>query len=162
MRRLSVPLLLAVAAAVGAGSWGINLALVNRGTTPLSVPLTVAVSLVLVGGLALWLGWRVRQYQAGDRPDLDPMQAAMTAVFAQATAYAGAALVGVFLGYAIAVGAEWSHEPRRAVVISALIAAGAALVLTIAGVIAERWCVVDNGDDSDKPGTRGGATPDAA
>jgi hypothetical protein len=104
---------------------------------------------LLLGGaaaLALRLGWRVKQFREGKRPGLDPIQAARAAMFGQASAYAGAALAGAYLGYALALLPDWAHEPRREVIISALIAVAAAVVLCTAGWLAERWCATDGGD----------------
>lgn len=137
--------------AVGAGvlAWTLSFLLIGMGHTPLPVPYTVPAIAVIAGATSLAFGWQVRAYLKGDKPGLDPLRAARTAVFAQATAYSGAVLLGVSLGFALVLLPDWGHEPRRDVIVTALIAAlGSALMLG-AGVLAERWC--RHGMDDDDP-----------
>lgn len=128
-------------------AWLVTLVMEGSGGTPEPVPWTVAVTCGIAAAIALWLGWQVRRYLKGDKPDLDAMRAARTAVFAQACAYAGAILGGAFGGYALALLDDWSHEPRREVVISALIGLLASAVLLASGLIAEHWCRHMGDDD---------------
>lgn len=135
-----------------------GIALVTRaGASPAAIPWTVPPLLVAAAVLALWLGWRVKQFRDGKRPDLDPLQAARAAMFAQASAYGGAALMGVYLGYALGLLRDWSHEPRREVIISAVIALVASIVLCAAGWIAERWCATDGGESTPSDGSASAA-----
>lgn len=132
----------AVAAVLG---W-CGAALVTRsGASPSAIPWTVPPLLGAAAGLALWLGWRVKQFREGKRPNLDPLQAARAAMFAQASAYAGAMLAGAYLGYALGLLPDWSHKPRREIIVSAVISLVASVVLCAAGWIAERWCATDGG-----------------
>lgn len=128
-------------------TWLVTLVMERGGATPERVPWTVLVVCAAAGASALWLGWQVRRYVKGDKPGLDPIRAARTAVFAQACAYTGAILVGAFAGYGVALLDEWSHGPRREVVISALLGAVAGGALLAAGAIAERWCRHHGDDD---------------
>ena len=131
--------------------WTVAMLGERAGISPVRVPWTVAAVCIIVGIVTLWLAWAVRQYLAGKRPGLDPLRAARTVVLAQASAYTGAMLGGAFLGYAIAMAANWSHLPRRELAIAAAIAAIGAFVLLACGVVAERWCRID-------PPTRDAAT----
>lgn len=115
----------------------------SRGVSPVHVPLTAPLACLVLGAIALWLAHAVKQYLAGKRPQLDPLKAARTVVFAQASAYTGAVLGGAFMGYAIALAANWGHEPRREAAIAAGIAALGAIVLLVCGWVAERWCRID-------------------
>ena len=139
-----VTLAAGVAAVLG---WLVGMVLDRSGSTPSTVPWTVAPLLLVFGAVALAFGWRVREYRAGKRPSLDPLEAARTAMFAQAAAYCGAVVFGGYLGYGLAFVQYWSHEPRREIVVSAIIAAGAAAILCGAGWVAERWCDASRGDD---------------
>lgn len=121
-------------------AWLITEGMQSSGATPAPVPWTVHVVAVLAGGVAIWLGWQVRAYLKGDRPNLDGLRAARTAVYAQTCAYVGAMLVGAYGGYALGLVDMWGHDPRREVIVSALLGGASALVLLAAGVIAERWC----------------------
>ena len=119
----------------------------SSGATPLPVPWTFDVVCLTVGAVALWFGWQVRQYLDGNKPDLEGLRAARTAVLAQATAYVGVVILGACGGYALGLLEAWSHGPRREVIISALLAAGAAAAMMLAGVVAERWCRHGGDDD---------------
>lgn len=120
--------------------WLITRVALGGGYTPSPVPWTVPLIGVLGGALALVFAWPVRQYQHGKRPGLDGLRAARAAVFAQASAYAGALLASGFGGYALGVAAEWSHAPRREVAISALVAVLGGVLLMVGGLVAEHWC----------------------
>ncbi len=138
-------------------AWALGALLLGRGNAPVGVPWSVPIGCVVAGGVTLGTGWTVRAYQRGDRRSLEPMRALRTAAFAQACAYSGAVLGGVFGGYALALVAYWGHAPRRAVAIDSLLAAAAAILMLVAGVIAERWCRID--DEGDTPPNDGGAAP---
>ncbi len=155
MARLTWRRVTFVAAAVSVIGWLVTTLVLRSGATPAPVPWTVPPVLLAAGVLALRLGWRVKQFVEGKRPGLDPLQAARTAMFAQAAAYSGAALAGAYLGYAVVLLPDWSHQPRREVIIAAIIAAVAAALLCAAGWVAERWCSA-GGDD--KPPRASGST----
>ena len=121
-------------------AWLVSRLAIGNGYTPTVVPWTMPIVCVIGAVLALVFAWPVRQYQQGKNPGLDALRAARAAVFAQASAYAGVLIGAGFLGYALALADHWGHGPRRDVAISALIAALAALILLIGGLIAEHWC----------------------
>jgi polyferredoxin len=155
--RLTWRRLVAVTLGLGIVSWGVNL-LITRSGSPLRLSWSVSVALVIAAMGTLGIGWEVRQYREGKRPGLSPFKAAKTAVFAQAAALTGAALVGLYGGYAAALVGDWGHLPRRGLILTAILASASAALLGAAGWVAERWCALDDGDD-DYPG---GTTPEAA
>ncbi|WP_061961570.1 DUF3180 domain-containing protein [Demequina flava] len=124
----------------------------TSGTTPPVVPWSAWLVSLVAAACVLWFAWQVRQFLKGKRPDLSPLRAVRTAIFAQAAGYVGAVLVGGYGGYALGLLDAWSHGPRREVIISALIAAAAAAVLMIAGWIGELWCRHSD-DDEDRSET---------
>lgn len=134
-------------------AWLVTEAMVNTGATPAPVPWTVHVVSIGAGAIAIWLGWQVRAYLNGDKPELDGLRAARTAVYAQACAYVGAILAGAYGGYALGLAEMWGHDPRREVIVSALLGTASALLLLVAGTIAENWCRNDH--DSDNSGRDG-------
>ena len=156
MARLTWRRLAVVALGLGIVSWGVNL-LISRSGSPLRISWSVAVALLLAAVATLGIGWEVRQYREGRRPGMSPFKAAKTAMFAQAAALTGAALIGLYGGYAAALAGDWGHLPRRTLIVTALLALLASVVLCAAGWVAERWCALDDGDD-DYPG---GTTPEA-
>lgn len=152
MSHLTWRRLLLAFVAVGAAGWIITRVALSRGLTPLSVPWTVTVVCLVMAVAALALAWAVRQYKNGKRPNLSGIRAARTVAFAQASAYAGAVVAGVYGGYALALADMWEHAPRRETATSALVAVLGGLLLLTAGIVAEHWCKTDP-HDSAKSGT---------
>lgn len=151
MQYLTWRRLTAVGLASAVLAWLVTAALDRSGATPMSVPWTFDAVCVAAGVATLVFGWQVRQYREGNRPSLDGLRAARTAVLAQATAYVGVIIAGASAGYALGLMGDWGHEPRREVIISALIAAVAALLMMVAGIVAERWCRHGRDSDDDPP-----------
>ena len=108
------------------------------------------VSVVMTAGLAaavLVVAWPVRRWNAGerDRP-LNPLRAARTLALAKAAAMAGAVLTGGWVGYvgvALPVVAV-TTQPGRTAASAAVVLAS--LGLMVAGLVAERWCVIPPGN----------------
>ena len=136
---------LLIAAAVGAG--GSFLAL-RGGAAPVRLPWTTLVVGIALGGVALLMAWPIRQLQRGKRGRIDSTRAVRTAMLAQASAYAGALLGGMYGGFALVLLRDWSHTPRRDAAIAAGLAALGGLIMLVAGLIAEWWCrITDSGDE---------------
>ena len=117
-------------------------------TVPLAAPLMLV---VLAAGFAV-TAWTLRpriQRREGHRP-LDPFTAARTAVLALAGTRAGAAVSGVYLGYAGFLLVDLSNDYRRRMVVIALSAALAGAALARAALWLERICRIK--DDEDEPG----------
>lgn len=157
MTHLSWPRIGIVIAVAGLAGWLVSRVAQTRGATPLEVPWTVELVCLMAAVAALVLAWAVRQYKRGKKPELTGLRAARTVVFAQACAYAGAVVTGVYGGYAISLFDSWEHAPRQATATSAIIAALAGLILLVAGIVAEHWCKTDPRDDDPEHG--GTASP---
>jgi Protein of unknown function (DUF3180) len=143
---------LLIAAAVGAG--GSFLAL-RGGAAPVHLPWSTLIVGIALGGLALVMAWPIRQLKRGKRGRIDSTRAVRTAMLAQASAYAGALLGGMYGGFALVLLRDWSHAPRREAAIAAGLAALGGLIMLAAGVIAEWWCrITDGGDDETAPEAR--------
>lgn len=110
----------------------------------LAVPWTLPVALVFVaagiGVAALSLRSRLRG-APGARP-VDPLFATRMAALAKAASHVGAGLVGVYLGVVVFLLPSRESELRNERMWLALLAAGAALLLVIAGLLLERVCRV--------------------
>ena len=116
---------------------------------PWAAPLTL---LVLAAGFAV-AAWTLRpriQRRPGHRP-LDPFTAARTAVLALAGSRTGAAVAGVYLGYAGFLLLELVNDYRRKMVLVALVAAAAGVALAAAALWLERVCRIKGDDDSEGP-----------
>lgn len=148
-----------VIAVSGAAGWIVTRVALSRGTTPQSVPWTVVLVCLVLAAAAIVLAWAVRQYKHGNKPNLSGIRAARTVAFAQASAYAGAVVAGVYGGYAAGLADMWSHAPRRDTAITALIAVAGGLILLTAGIVAEHWCKTDRHDDDSRDDDSHGGSP---
>ncbi|MDR3068806.1 MAG: DUF3180 domain-containing protein, partial [Cellulomonas sp.] len=108
--------------------------------------LVLAVEL-LIAAVVFTLGWTVRQYQHGRRPDLSPLRAARTAMLAKAACYTGALLLGWYGGQGLYLVNDLvvPGNGRRAV--AAGLAALGALVLAVVGLVVERFCRIPPPED---------------
>jgi hypothetical protein len=158
------PLLLLAGVAFALSTAVLQLRQAAGGTT--AAPPVVAV--VMVAGLAaavLVVAWPVRRWNHGERDRaINPLRAARTVALAKAAALAGAVLTGGWLGF---VGVALPYVTLQAqtgrVLASAAIVL-ASLALTVAGLVAERWCMIPPEDDDDAGGAAGhhGSEPSPA
>lgn len=117
-------------------------------TVPWAAPLVL---LALAAGFAV-AAWTLRpriQRREGHRP-LNPFTAARTAVLALAGSRAGAAVAGVYLGYAGFLLLDLANDYRRRMLVIALTAASAGVALALAALWLERICRIK--DDEDESG----------
>ncbi|MFN8075003.1 MAG: DUF3180 domain-containing protein [Kineosporiaceae bacterium] len=143
-----------------AGSWAVLVAWIRAGEHPPPVPWSVAGVLAVAAGVLLVAGWQVRrwvrqgqQLAAGtpvQRRELDPLTAARTFTLAVASAHAGAILAGWYTGQSLA---EFADVPagRGGRLLWTLAAAGVSLLLSLSGLLVQRWCRVP----PDEPGGMG-------
>jgi hypothetical protein len=109
---------------------------------------TAALVLVVIAA-----GLPVRNWMHGNRDRaLDPLVAARTAVLAKTAAYAGAVILGWYLGQALVLLPDLVGERRNRFIVG-LIAAVAALALSVSGFVVQRWCRLPP-DDEDRDGPR--------
>ncbi|MCL2092012.1 MAG: DUF3180 domain-containing protein [Micrococcales bacterium] len=145
--------LLAVAVVVAALTWLGAWTLVRHdGQLPEVGWLVLAVEL-LIAAVVLALGWTVRQYQHGRRPDLNPLRAVRTAMLAKAACYTGALLLGWYGGQGVYLVSDLvvPGNGRRAV--AAGLAAVGAVVLAVVGLVVERFCRVPPSDGAELGGS---------
>lgn len=133
-----------IAAVVGAGG---SLLALRDGGTPVNLPKTTLLVGIVLGLVVLVMAWNVRQFKLGKRKALDPAAAVRTAMLAQASAYSGALLAGMYGGYAAVLVRDWAHIPRREAAIAAGLAALGGVAMLVAGIVGEWWCRIKPGDD---------------
>lgn len=158
---LRVRWLITLAIAAATLGWGVLALVENGGGVVGRVAWPVAVTLVLLAAVVLWFGWAVRRYTQGRRPSLSGLRAARTLVLAQSAALTGAALTGWYLAHVLLVAGDLDVAALRSKALWAGLAALAAVTLTVAGVVVERWCRVrgSDGDDDGTPPRSASATP---
>ncbi len=147
--------LLALAVVVAVLTWSGSWTLVRHdGKVPEVGWLVLPVEL-LIAAVVFVLGWSVRQYQRGRRPDLKPLRAVRTAVLAKAACYTGALLLGWYGGQGLYLVSDLvvPGNGRRAV--AAGLAALGALVMAVVGLVVERFCRIPPPTD----GAEVGAAP---
>lgn len=108
------------------------------------------VPLVALAVLVLVMCWQIRRYVRGKgtlRPS--PQRGRGTLVGAQAAALGGAALLGWYVANALVHLPNADVPSQRVHLTWALVHAGAALVLSIAGFVGQAWCRIPPGDDDD-------------
>ncbi len=158
MRRTRWQTLVAVAAVVTVVGWDVLDVLRDQGVTPPPVPWLVVLVMLVIAAVVLRMGWAVRQFLHGRRPDLDPIRAARTAVLAKASCYTGASLLGWYLAQVLLVVGDLDIEPLRERAVAAAVAAGGAALLAVVGLVVEFLCQVPPPSD----GTEQEAGPDDA
>jgi len=118
---------------------------------PPAVPWAAPCTLFALAAAFAIAAWTLRpriQRRQGYRP-LDPFVAARTAVLALAGSRAGAAVAGVYLGYAGFLLVDLVNDYRRRMVLIAAVAALAGVALAAAALWLERICRIKGGDDDD-------------
>jgi len=147
--RIGQVLLIAVAST--AVSWLLLDAWAGSGGEPLPLPWTAVAGTAALAIAVVSLGVPVRRWVSGrrDRP-LDPLYAARAFVLAKAAAYGGAVLTGWYAAQALALLPDIVGN-RRTTFVLALLAAGAAVAISVAGLVVQRWCRVPPSDDDETP-----------
>ena len=135
--------LLMLAVFGGAALWFVEVALAASGRPVLIPPFIVA------------MAWPVRRVARGDRTArVDPFYAARVVLLAKASSLGGALLAGAGLGIAGYLLSR-SVIPAVGSVTMGIATAVGAIVLLVAGLIAEHWCTIppDDEDKKKRPGT---------
>jgi hypothetical protein len=126
---------------------------------PLPLPWTAVAGTAALAVAVVSLGVPVRRWVAGrrDRP-LDPLYVARAFVLAKAAAYGGALLAGWYAGQALALLPDVVGT-RRTKLLMALLAVVAAIAVSVAGLVVQRWCRVPPSDDDEPPAPPGPREP---
>ena len=148
------PVTLILLAALGiAALWFVETALAATGRPVIIPPFTLAVALILIGIVIVVMAWPVRRVARGVRGvRVDPFYATRVVVLAKASSLGGALLAGAGLGIFGYLLSRSVLPPVGSVSMAVGTAIGA-IVLLIAGLIAEHWCTIPPDDDEKRPGT---------
>jgi hypothetical protein len=159
MRRTSIRVLILTAAGVTLLATAVFRILAGQGVTLPPIAWIEDVAILALAGLIFWMGWAVRAYQKGDRPDLDPLRAARTFVLAKAGALTGAILVGRYLAAFLDVVGDLDVASQRARAVAAAVAFVCAVVLCVVGLVVEKFCQLPPPEDDAEP--NGNHSPEA-
>jgi hypothetical protein len=159
MRRTSIRTLLAVVLGVAVVGAVVGRALAAQGVHLPAVAWIEDVAILALAAVIFWMGWAVRAYQKGDRPNLDPIRAARTFVLAKAGALTGAILAGRYLATVLGLLGDLDIDAQRSRVLAAGAAALCALVLAVVGLVVEKFCELPPPDDEEGEDGKDGAAP---
>ena len=145
MNTTRVGSLLGLAVIAGLTSYLAESLLVRLGEPQFVPPITLGVALAFIGGIIPAMAWPIRKLtRAGDdapKPaGVDPFYATRVLLLAKAGALTGAVLVGVALGILVFVAtrAVFAATPLTLTLITVV----GGIVLSVGGVLAERWCQI--------------------
>ena len=141
------PLHMVVLAILGAVvAWLLETVLAASGRAVIIPPVTLAIALVLIGGIVVWMALPVRRVSrrvAGAR--VDPFYATRVVMLAKASALSGALLAGAGVG--IAVYLLGRSVPGVGSITLAFAGAAGATLLLVGGLVAEHMCAIPPEDD---------------
>lgn len=123
----------------------------SRGATLIVPPLSFSLTLVVVGAIVVGFAVPIHRRVTGasDRA-IDPFQATRVVSLAKASSLAGALLLGFALGVLLFLLSR-TTLPGIASLWLAVAAAAGAVLLTVAGLVAERLCTLPKDDDDEPP-----------
>jgi ABC-type Fe3+-siderophore transport system permease subunit len=116
---------------------------------PPRIPWSAPIGLVVFAALVGVLAWSTHQRLQVRRERMEPQRAVAFLVLGKASALAGAAVAGGYLGFALMFLTRVDASTPRDRVIRSAVAAVAGVALAIAGLRLERACKVPGLDDDD-------------
>ncbi|PPG12247.1 DUF3180 domain-containing protein [Rathayibacter sp. AY1C6] len=148
MRRTRISTLLGLGLAGAVAGFLLDLAIAAAGRPVLIPPLTVPLTLIVVAALVLGFAIPIHRATKGTlRRPIDPFRAMRVVVLAKASSHVGALLLGASGGILVyllsraipSLGSVWQDV---ATIVGAL-------VLLVAGLVAEHLCTIPPSDDDD-------------
>ena len=124
-----------------------ELALASLGVPILVPPISLPLTLAVIGILIVIVAWPVRKSTRGrDRAPVNPFVALRIAVLAKASSLSGALILGVGLGIAVYILTR-SVVPAISTLWLAIATAAGAAILLAGGLVAEHFCTLPPRDD---------------
>jgi uncharacterized membrane protein len=123
----------------------------NTGVNLLGTTIVVPILLVILALIVLVLAWQVRRYAKGKNKKYDIRHATTTLVMAKALEIVGAILTGWYLGQILVVAVHPASDWAKDVLVQCGVAAGAAALDLVAGIIGEWWCTLPPDEGADNP-----------
>lgn len=148
--------LIAVAIVGGTLMYVAELVLVRQGQPLVLPPVTLAVTLSLIGVIIPMLAWPIRATTRGQgaKPPVNPFYATRVLLIAKAGSATAAALIGAALGVLFFVLGRMVIITPHVVLTSLTIMGG--VMMLVGALIAERWCLIPPRDEAESsPGVEG-------
>jgi len=143
--------LLAVAAAGAAVGWLLEVALTATGNPVITPSVPLALSLFLIAGIVVALAVPIYRWSRGLRPGrVNPFYALRVLALAKASSFAGALLGGGALAIAFYLLSR-TVSPDSSLIVETFVVSAGAVVLLIAGLVAEYLCTIPPDDDTSSP-----------
>ena len=138
----------------GLAGWLVVLTANSFDLIPPRVPWSAPVGLAVLAALVAALAHSTHQRLQVRRERMEPQRAVAFLVLGKASALAGAAVAGGYLGYALMFLSRMDADTPRDRVIRSAVAVLAAVAVAAAGWRLERACKVPGADDDDLPDPR--------
>lgn len=152
MRPLLLGIIVVLLAAVG---WLASVLTTRYSMATPVLPPSGLVTMGFIAVLTMVMGVRVLRWRNGKKKKmLNPILAAWTLVLAQACAYTGTVLLGWHVGIVIEQLRLWSFRSDQGILWLALIMGGGGLIMTIVGLVVERFCRIPPEDLEGGSGVR--------
>ncbi|MFC5929493.1 DUF3180 domain-containing protein [Cryobacterium melibiosiphilum] len=130
----------------------VEIAAAASGRAIIVPPVTLPLTLIVVGIVVVILAWPIRQVTRGrGRRLVDPFRAMRVAVLAKASSLSGSLVLGAGLGI-VAFILTRSVVPAVALLWLAIATAFGAGILLVGGLVAEKFCTLPPDDDESQPG----------
>jgi hypothetical protein len=130
----------------GAATWLLEVALIANGRPAVVPPVTLALTLGVIGVLDIALALPIRRaVQDRTKPRVDPFYATRVVVFSKASSIAGSLVAGVGLGLLIFLSTRSVLAVESGFIAVATIVG--AVVLLVGGLVAEYLCSIPPDDD---------------
>lgn len=149
MKRTHAPSLVALAVVGLAIGYLGDLAVVSAGASALVPPISLAITLALVGGAVVAFAWPIRRAVKGTGRRVDPFRAMRVAALAKACSLSGALVAGIGTGVALFLASRTVVSSTTPVWLAVATAAGAVLLLA-GGLVAEHFCTLPPDDPEDE------------
>ncbi len=134
----------------GVGAYLTEILLQSRGGYIFVPPITVAITLTIAAVAVILLALPIRRRVTGKRKEpVDPLYAARVLALAKASSLAGSLLLGVGIGIAIYLFGR-PIAPTGFILANVITHISSALLLIVAGLIAENLCVLPPEDKDEE------------
>ncbi|MGJ0390983.1 DUF3180 domain-containing protein [Microbacterium sp. CGR1] len=154
MKRTSVGLLVVLALLAVAAGFVLDHMLTAMGRTTFTPSLLLPVLLLLIAAASLGVAWPVRSsVRQGVR--IDPFRATRAVTLARASSLVGAIMAGFGAGLLVFLLSR-PIDPPVGSTVAMLALIGSAIVLVVAALIAEQFCILPKDPDDSEPRDRAG------